>query len=154
MEIKGFWVKASFGGKEGYLFDGYLLKFKPYGEMGDEEYWTSLSKVKSSTDKPPKSDINYYSYKRVDFENGVSWIDEGYEGGAHSSLSIPSTLMSLQEASLFGTCAIATEVGNPIDCKFDVAGAEMICRSKDELRLISINSDGHGNFLIEDSYAD
>lgn len=154
MEIKGFWVKANYGGKDGYLFDGYLLKFKPLGGMSDEEYWTSLSKVKSSTDKAPKSDINYFSYKRVDFENGVSWIDEGYEGGAQSSLSIPSTLMSLQEATLFATCAIATEEGNPMVCEFDAAAGEMICTSKDELRLVSINSDGHGNFLIEDSYAD
>jgi hypothetical protein len=155
LEIKGFWVKASFGGKEGYIFDGYLLKQRFLGmEETTVDYWSSMSKLKSSTDKPPKDDVNYYAYTKASWENGIEYENAGYEGGATSTLILPKSVFSFQEAYLLGLSDLQAGPDNPYKCTCDAAKQTAECSSKDELAVTTVEVDANGNYVITDSYAD
>ncbi len=155
MEIKGFWVKAMVDGKEGYMFDGYLLNLKPLGmDETVEDQWTAISKVKTSTDKAPKNDVNYYAYSKTVWENGVSYENSGYEGGSNSVLVLPKGMFTFQEAYLLTIANLGMDPENPFSVSCDVAKQTASCNSKDELAATDLEVDADGNFVITDSYAD
>ncbi len=155
LEIKGYWVKASFGGKEGYIFDGYLLKQRFLdAEESTVDYWSSMSKLKSRTDKPPKNDMNYYVYTKASWENGIEYENSGYEGGATSTLILPKALFSYQEAYLLAMSDLQAGPDNTYTCTCDATKQTAECTSKDELAVTTLEVDAKGNFVIEDSYAD
>lgn len=156
LEIKGHWVKVKALGKEGYLFDGFLLSYKPFVEEDFSSYWNAYSKVKSTTDKPTKSEKgpNYYSYEKTEWENGISYESSGYEGGSNSVLILPKALFTFQEAYVFTMLDMWDDAENPTTCKYDAAKKMVECNSKDELAFNSIQEKANGDIVVEDSYAD
>lgn len=108
--IKGFWVKVSTSeGKEGYVFDGYLSKFRaPITIIDDsnsgnsiaELYMLSNSEKKGERIELPKAETRYERYKQL-FKNG-SEVEVDYgEGGSSQKITFPKGL-SLEEAYLIG----------------------------------------------------
>lgn len=156
LEIKGFWVKVKALGKEGYLFDGFLLKQRPISDEDTEAYWNSFSKTKSHTDEPPQEENgpNYYVYSKTEWENGVRYESSGYEGGSNSTLTLPKGMFTFQEAYIFNQFGYDPQDENPYKCKYDAAKKLVDCVSKDELAYTSVEEKPDGSIELVDSYAD
>ncbi len=154
LEMTGHWVKVKSGQKEGYLFDGYLLSFDPDAIYDPLTYWTAVSKVKSTSDKGPEPDVEYYEYKKTVWENGVTFTDQGYVGGNSSVLTLPKALVSFQEAYLLAMATLQNDPANPMTCSCDVDKEDLDCMSKDEMQGTSLRVDKNGDYEIMESVAD
>jgi hypothetical protein len=108
-EIKGFWVKVSYGKDQtGYVFDGYLSKYKapsriePKGAQADytlpEQYLLAHTKVKGKRIELPKPN-NQYGHYRQRFENGAEVEANMGEGGSQYILKFDK-FTSLEEGYL------------------------------------------------------
>lgn len=108
--IKGFWVKVSTaGGKEGYVFDGYLSKLRaPVAIVDDsnsgystvELYLLAQSEKKGERIELPKGETRYERYKQL-FKNGSeAEVDYG-EGGSSQKITFQKGI-SLEEGYLIG----------------------------------------------------
>jgi hypothetical protein len=154
LEISGHWVKVKHGQKEGYLFDGFLLTHGPDAVQEPVTYWTSVSKVKSTSDKGPHADVEYYEYASTVWENGVSYVSQGYVGGSSSTLILPKSLVSFQEAYLMAMAMLQNDPANPMKCSCDLDKEELQCDSKDQMLATALRVDDQGNWEILDSVAD
>lgn len=108
--IKGFWVKVrTADGKEGYVFDGYLSKYKAPTRVADDTnsgYSTAeLFLIRNSEKKGdkivlPKTDTRYERYRQL-FKNGSeAEIDNG-EGGNSQKITFQKGI-TMEEAYLIG----------------------------------------------------
>ncbi|MBK9448205.1 MAG: SH3 domain-containing protein [Bacteroidetes bacterium] len=154
LEMTGHWVRVKSGQKEGFLFDGYLLTLDPDAILDPEAYWTTVSKVKSTSDKGPHADVEYYEYKSTVWENGVTFTDQGYVGGNSATLTLPKSLVSFQEAYLLAMATLQNDPANPMTCNCDVDKEDLDCSSKDEMQGTSLRVDKNGDYEIMDSVAD
>lgn len=152
LKIGGHWVKVKVDGKQGYLFDGYLLKFRPLVDEDLDTYWNSYSKVKTTTTEPPKNDVNYYGYSHTVWENGVDYESSGYEGGSNSHLILPKSMFTYEEAYLFAVADFL--IGTDVECSCQPSPQRIECMSKDELSLTTMGYTQNGDIEIVDSYAD
>lgn len=152
LQVPGHWVKVRHKGKEGWLFDGYLLAFPPKVETSDADYWTQQSKVKSSDTKAPEGREGLYDYTNITFENGVHYIMEAGEGGATHVTTLPKSMANLSQAYLF---AIADDPSSAYrqewKCK---CGAKIECENKEGYGFITVETDKGGDFVITSSWAD
>jgi hypothetical protein len=100
VKLKGYWIKVSYKGKEGYVFDGFLSKMPCFNRNkhgGFEEIQTYLARnyglpmVKNLKDKD-KTTKSYY-------KNGVLHIESSYDGCFDDTLFLNG--INYQEALLF-----------------------------------------------------
>lgn len=108
--IKGFWVKVkTANGKTGFVFDGYLSKYKTPGSLPNdddsdvgtiqERYLKMHSPRKAKVDLP-KGESRYDHYK-VTYNNGAEVeADMGEGGSAYTIRFNPG--MTIEEAYLIG----------------------------------------------------
>lgn len=155
LTVPGYWVRVSTGGKQGYLFDGYLLEYEPLlKEQSMSGYWDAVSKVKSSTETPPEDDVEYYDYSEIVWENGVKLTESGYVGGSNSRLTLPREMFSLHEAYLFAVVGYYIFPSGDFQCTCKDNPGSIECMSKDEMDLITVSFDKNGDLEIMDSTAD
>jgi hypothetical protein len=156
LEINGFWVKVSHKGKEGYAFDGFLLKDYPKVEISMPDYWASRSKVIRSTDTPPKDDeAHFENYSELEFENGVKLTSYAHDLGTITHLTLPKSLFSFQTAYAWVLASIEDDPKNPIVWKYDHEKKEMLTGvSKDELQLYTVGIDSNENVFYSINFSD
>lgn len=142
--IKGFWVKVTTtGGKEGYVFDGYLSKNRPVVTIIDdantgnslaEFYLLSNSPKKGKKIDLPKEDTRYERYKQL-FKNGSeAEIDSG-EGGSSQKITFQKGI-TIEEAYLIGKMLWLKDM--KVKTKF--SRGVLTVTSEDELYQIEISS--------------
>lgn len=143
-KIKGFWVKVTTnGGKEGYVFDGYLSKSRPVVKVIDdantgnstaEFYLLGNSPKKGKRIDLPKSDTRYERYKQL-FKNGSeAEIDSG-EGGSSQKITFQKGI-TMEEAYLIGKMLWLKDM--KVKSKF--SRGMLTVTSEDELYQIEISS--------------
>lgn len=108
--IKGFWVKVSTAeGKEGYVFDGYLSKYRTPVKIVDdastgysmaELYMLGNSEKKGERIDLPKAETRYERYKQL-FKNGAEVEVDYGEGGSSQKITFQKGI-TLEEAYLIG----------------------------------------------------
>jgi hypothetical protein len=110
--IKGFWVKVRTStGKEGFVFDGYLSKYKTPGSLPNDDNDSESGSIQERYIKmhsPPKGkriDMpkgeNRYDHYRVEYTNGtVVEVNTG-EGGSEYIIRFNKE-MTVEEAYLVG----------------------------------------------------
>lgn len=109
--IRGFWVQVrTADGKEGYVFDGYLSRYKAPGtfaiqeEEGSfttpEQYLAAHSEQQGARIEIPKTPNRYERYKQV-YQNGAEVEVNIGEGGALYTMTFNKGL-SLEEGYLIG----------------------------------------------------
>jgi len=154
-DIKGNWVKVQVNGKEGYLFDGFLLKLAAPKENSEANYTDYLGKISKMTkcDKnKPKGEENLYFYESCKYENGVTFLSKGYEGGAATQIFLPASVASFEQAYLIAKALEGKS--NPVNlCKYDAAKGEIECTEKTGMEFTTISKKGDG-FEIEFAVAD
>ena len=152
LEVPGHWVRVRHKGKEGWLFDGYLLSLPPKVEISNVDYWNMQSKVKSSQDKAPKEKDYLVGYSDLVFENGVHYVLEESEGGATHATTLPKSLVNRSQAYLFAIAEDpASEYRQEWKCK---CGAKIECENKEGYGFITIETDKAGDFTVTSSWAD
>ena len=109
--IKGFWVKVkTANGKTGFVFDGYLSKYKTPGSLPNdddsdvgtiqERYLKMHSPAKGAKVNLPKGETRYDRYK-VAYTNGAEVeVDMGEGGSSYTIRFNPG--MTVEEAYLIG----------------------------------------------------
>ncbi len=106
IKLKGYWVKINTNNKEGYVFDGFLSRLPVPDKYEEVTYLSKWSKkISTSTTPPPKKadqDANIFEYDLTTFENGSTYEMRGYEGGVTTTITIPSSLITFEEAYLLG----------------------------------------------------
>jgi Bacterial SH3 domain len=109
--IKGFWVKVkTANGKTGFLFDGYLSKYKTPGSLPNdddsdvgtiqERYLKMHSPAKGAKVNLPKGETRYDHYK-VTYTNGAEVEADMGEGGSSYTIRF-NPGMTMEEAYLIG----------------------------------------------------
>jgi hypothetical protein len=143
--IKGFWVEIQFGNQRGFVFDGFLSKISPptkeekYMEF---EYFKRVFTQKSTSTTPPKGTMtipNTYEYHL--YTNGLSGDSYQFEGGVTSGITIPVTLMSLEEVYLLAKLLYKEDTG-VYKNDYKASPLSIIITSKDELNQIEIVKKG------------
>ncbi|GAB4033953.1 SH3 domain-containing protein [Spirosoma gilvum] len=102
--VKGGWVAVKTrDGQEGYLFDGYLSRYKPLQrEKMDgsvsliDAFYRTISPVKGKKTILPATNgtIERYQYMYAD---GARFEEQYYEGGATQLLEVPKEKFTMQE---------------------------------------------------------
>lgn len=102
--VKGGWVVVKTqAGQEGYLFDGYLSRYKPLQrEKMDgsvslmDAFYRTISPVKGKRTSLPATNgtIERYQYFYAD---GARFEEQYYEGGATQILELPKDKFTMQE---------------------------------------------------------
>lgn len=109
--IRGFWVKVrTSGGQEGYVFDGYLSRYKAPGtfaiqeEEGSlttpEQYLAAHSEQRGARIEIPKTPNRYERYKQI-YQNGAEVEVNIGEGGALYTMTFDQGL-TFEEGYLIG----------------------------------------------------
>ncbi len=99
--ISGNWVKVKQGNNVGYMFDGFLSRFKIMDpkqintsySIGD--YLKSYFKSISDVNKAP--DGSAADYRKIIFQNGTIYEYQNFEGGITMSATFPITVITFQE---------------------------------------------------------
>ncbi len=107
--IRGFWVKVRHGNREGYVFDGYLSRYKAPGSIESkgaqadfsfaEQYLLAHTERRGERIKLPKIGDNYERYKQV-FKNKAE-VEVNIEGPDFYQITFEPGL-TLEEAYLIG----------------------------------------------------
>jgi len=155
--IKGFWVKVSTaGGKEGYVFDGYLSKLRaPVTIVDDassgysiaEFYLLGQSGKKGGRVDLPKSDTRYERYKQL-FKNGSEAELDSGEGGSSQKITFQKGI-TLEEAYLIGKALWLKDM----KVKSAFAKGKITVTSEDELWQIEVGS-SYGVTVLNMQHAD
>ncbi|GAB4021127.1 hypothetical protein GCM10028808_65000 [Spirosoma migulaei] len=105
--VSGGWVKVKTrDGLEGYLFDGYLLRYPPsLNEPQDgvdliDWAYRTLSPSKGKRATLPPIDGTLERYKQI-FVDGASFELQAYPGGSTQILDISKSKLTMQEALIF-----------------------------------------------------
>ncbi|MBC7774682.1 MAG: SH3 domain-containing protein [Phycisphaerae bacterium] len=155
--IKGFWVKVSTaGGKEGYVFDGYLSKLRaPITIVDDansgysiaEFYLLGQSEKKGERIDLPKSDTRYERYKQL-FKNGSAAETDSGEGGSSQKITFQKGI-TLEEAYLIGKVLWLKDM----KVKSTFSKGKITVTSEDELWQIEVGS-SYGVTVLNMQHAD
>lgn len=104
-ELRSGWTKVRTPeGKEGYIFDGYLLPYKPFiGEDNTdftlmEKLYRNIANFSGSREIVPKKYDEAMDGYRQRFEDGARFELEFYPGGSTQSMYIPAGKCTRQEA--------------------------------------------------------
>ncbi|WP_460941700.1 SH3 domain-containing protein [Spirosoma daeguense] len=104
-QVSGGWVKVKTSrGQEGFLFDGYLSRYKPLDVAKSDgsvsmidAFYRTISPIKGKRTTLPKLEgtIERYQYTYAD---GARFEEQQYEGGDTQFLELPKDKFSTQEA--------------------------------------------------------
>lgn len=151
--IKGFWVKVkTANGKTGFVFDGYLSKYKTPGSLPNdddsdvgtiqERYLKMHSPRKSKIDLP-KGETRYDRYK-VTYTNGAEVeADMGEGGSAYTIRFNPG--MTIEEAYLIGKALWMEDAEN---IKSSINKGVISLLSGDELWAMEVSVKGGIVYLV------
>ncbi len=154
-KIEGHWVKVDFGGKMGYLFDGFLSKWAaPKNQAYDFGAYLDkmCKKVKSDKTKPKKAnqkDANVFEYERIDYADGTQFTTQAYEGGASDEIRFAKGTITLPEAYLLMK-ALTKGAKMPV-CKYDAVKKRIY--SEGEMELVEVMEE-NGQIVAHYSVAD
>lgn len=155
LPIPGHWVQVRHKGKEGWLFDGYLLGYPPKVEISDTDYWNQQSKSKSYDHKEGKEDDEILETTDAEWVNGILMSSMVSIGGSDNTTTYPPSVMSFEQAYLF---AIASDPKNEFqqgwNCTCQSAQKKIECRSKDQYGQIEISQDADGNTVVKEGWAE
>lgn len=105
--VSGGWVKIKTrDGQEGYLFDGYLLRYPPaLNEPQDgvdliDWAYRTLAPPKGKRITLPQIEGTMERYKQA-YADGASFELQAYEGGSTQILDVPKGKLTMQEALVF-----------------------------------------------------
>ena len=142
--IKGFWVKVSTAdGKEGYVFDGYLSKYRPMVKVIDdtdsgyslaEFYLLGNTEKKGEKVDLPKSETRYERYKQL-YKNGAEVEIDNGEGGSAQKITFQKGI-TVEEAYLIGKALWMKD----IKANGRFAKGMLTLTSEDELNQIEVSS--------------
>ncbi len=104
-QLKGGWTKVRTPeGKEGYIFDGYLLPYMPFTGEDDTDYtimeklYRNIANFSGSRESVPKKYEEAMDGYRQRFEDGARFELEFYPGGSNQSMYLPAGKYTQQEA--------------------------------------------------------
>jgi len=147
--INGFWVKVSTAkGDEGYVFDGYLSKYRASAANLDdmsgysiaENYLLSNSEKKGGRVDLPKSDNRYERYKQL-FKNGSEVEIDNGEGGSSQKITFQKGI-TLEEAYLIGKALWLKDM----KAKSSFVNGKITITSEDE--LFQIEASYHFGLIV------
>ncbi|MBX7243583.1 MAG: SH3 domain-containing protein [Bacteroidia bacterium] len=119
----GHWVKISYNGKEGFIFDGYLSKMSaPPLNQGDyiAGYLGKMLKLNTEKTTKPKELENVFEYHLYEYSGGTTYELVAAEGGASHTVSFPENTITMEEAFMLGTAFESKNLGKK-PCNFDAA---------------------------------
>lgn len=151
LDIPGYWVKVSIDGKQGYIFDGYLLKVPPREQVPLDEYWSARAEVARSSEVAPTDEPGLINYDETTWDNGVQLINKGYEGGATHILRLPTSKFSLADAYLFATVQLGEIPKGHWTCAMTAEGIQ--CNSPEGYGQINLTRDDD-YIVITEQWAD
>ncbi|MBD2701193.1 SH3 domain-containing protein [Spirosoma sp. BT702] len=102
--VKGGWVNVKTKtGQEGYLFEGYLSRYKPLntekidGEVSMiDAFYRTISPVKGKRTTLPKKEGTIERYQYV-YTDGARFEEQQYEGGITQFLELPKEKFTMPE---------------------------------------------------------
>ena len=164
--VPGAWVKVTAGGKLGYVFDGFISRFKPMDLATDPrgrdleeitQYLTTLSKVETKKTwsaeagtSPPEECDFCFGYEKIVLASGAEYEQRAYEGGSVVSISFPSSIITFQETYLMARMMYNEFFTTP--CPYNEG--DMTCLfENDENITLKISKDG-GRNTIQWGHAD
>ncbi len=137
--IAGHWVKGKSDIAEGYMFDGYLLRWLPVGEReAGKSYFDKISRIRATDKKSPQASIR-------DYENGVVYESKIFETGSVTSITIPQNVITLQKTWLLAT-ALFSNYRNTL-CKYNPAGIRCTDGSS---RVLNVKREGASLIIREE----
>lgn len=154
-KIEGYWVKVDFGGKIGYLFDGFLSKWAaPKNDAYDFATYLdkACKKVKSDKNKPKKADprdADIFEYEHIEYADGTQFTTQAYEGGANDKIIFGAGKITLPEAYLLMKALTKGEKTGA--CKYDASKKYISCES--EMELVEVGEE-NGHVFAKFSVAD
>ncbi|MBS1506450.1 MAG: SH3 domain-containing protein [Bacteroidetes bacterium] len=145
--IPGAWVKVKSGNATGYMFNGFLTRFKAMPlttpEKSSEEFRSFLIKeFKLSKETKTSPDKIYVEFNKLDLANGVTHEYRLYEGGTSTLTSFPSKSFTMQEVFLLSKIAYP-EFFTQKNCDFK---ADHIECSLDDMTSLDIKKEG--SFIV------
>jgi uncharacterized protein YgiM (DUF1202 family) len=101
-DIHGYWVKVAANADTGYVFDGYLSSWKCIDEFCDTYLKKKFNASKKNHKVLKEKNRRKTGNTEIDLKlsNGITYREIGTYGGAESTMIIPDSLISLEEAFL------------------------------------------------------